>query len=93
MNEQIGWRGFVDRFRAEVPRYGHFLPQLPRLLHQALSAHAAPPKTENAELLKRVLAEQKRTNLLLGIAIYFGGGLLGGVLLMQFFLRWYYLFE
>jgi len=31
--------------------------------------------------LKRLLEEQKRTNLLLGIAIYFGGGLIGGGLL------------
>jgi ubiquinone biosynthesis protein len=29
--------------------------------------------------------EQRRTNLLLGVIVYFGGGLLAGVLLVQLF--------
>lgn len=87
MNEQIGWRGLLDRFRSEGTHYSQLLPQLPRLAHQALSAQAELQQ-HNAEMLKRMLAEQKRTNLLLGFAIYFGGGLLGGILLVQLLLRW-----
>jgi ubiquinone biosynthesis protein len=40
-----------------------------------------------------VLAEQKRTKMLLGVAVYFGGGLAAGVVLVQFLMRWYYLIE
>ncbi|MGV3741062.1 MAG: ubiquinone biosynthesis regulatory protein kinase UbiB [Burkholderiaceae bacterium] len=90
MTEQVGWRGFVEKLKAEAPRYSHIIPQLPRLIHQALSVQAEM-KTDsdnNERLLKRMLAEQQRTNLLLGIAVYFGGGLLGGVLLMQILMRW-----
>jgi ubiquinone biosynthesis protein len=92
INEQVGWRGLVERFKAEAPRYSQLLPQLPRLAHQALAAQVRQPQHENTELLKRLVAQQERTNLLLGIAIYFGGGLLGGILLVQIFTRWYYFF-
>lgn len=85
MNEQIGWRGFVERLKIEAPQYGHILPQLPRLLQQALLASAAPQQTDQSALLSGLLAEQKRTNRLLGLAVYFGGGLIAGVLLILFF--------
>jgi ubiquinone biosynthesis protein len=93
MNEQIGWRGLLERLREEAPRYSQLLPQLPRLAAQALEGNRPHATQENSELLKRVLAEQKRTNLLLGVAVYFGGGLAVGVVLVQFVLRWYHLFE
>jgi ubiquinone biosynthesis protein len=93
MNEQIGWRGLLERLREESPRYSQLLPQLPRLAAEALGANHPRATQENSELLKRVLAEQKRTNLLLGVAVYFGGGLAVGVVLVQFILRWYHLFE
>jgi ubiquinone biosynthesis protein len=93
MNEQIGWRGLLQRLREESPRYSQLLPQLPRLATQALEAVQPHTMQENSDLLKRVLAEQKRTNLLLGVAVYFGGGLAVGVALVQFILHWYHLFE
>jgi ubiquinone biosynthesis protein len=89
MEEQIGWRGLIERFKAEAPRFNQLLPGLPRLAHQALLAQAGKPDKQNAELLKQLISEQRRTNLLLGIAIYFGGGLLGGLLIAQMILRWY----
>jgi ubiquinone biosynthesis protein len=91
MKEQVGWKSLIERFKAEAPRYSHILPQLPRLMHQALTAQAAPQQ-ENTELLKHLIAEQRRTNVLLGVAIYFGGGLLGGLLLVRLYLRWEYFF-
>ncbi|HEX2530478.1 MAG TPA: ubiquinone biosynthesis regulatory protein kinase UbiB [Burkholderiaceae bacterium] len=89
MEEQIGWHGLIERLKAEAPRYSHMLPQLPRLTHQALT-QAAQPDRDREILLRQLLEEQKRTNRMLGFAIYFGGGLLGGVLLVQLLLRWYY---
>ncbi len=81
MKEQIGWRGFVERLKIEGPHYAHILPQLPRLVQQALAAQAAEPAPAKDDLLlQRLLAEQRRTNALLGFAVYFGTGLLLGVL-------------
>jgi len=90
MNEQIGWRGLVERFKAEAPHYSKLLPQLPRLAHQALSHAASGHQHDQATLMKQLLAEQKRTNLLLGIALYFGTGIAAGVLLLQVYMRWHH---
>ena len=38
MNEQVGWHGLLERLKNEAPRYAQLLPELPRLLHQALQA-------------------------------------------------------
>jgi ubiquinone biosynthesis protein len=91
MSEQVGWRGFLEKLKAEAPRYSHIFPQFPRLIYQALSAQAEMKSDSDSteHMLKKMLAEQQRTNLLLGIAVYFGGGLLGGILLMQILMRWY----
>ena len=88
MNEQIGWRGLLERFKAEAPHYTKLIPQLPRLAHQALSKAANAPLQEQTDLLKAIIREQRRTNLMLGLAMYFGGGLAVGVVLIQFYLRW-----
>jgi ubiquinone biosynthesis protein len=37
MSEQMGWRGFVRNLQNEAPRWANMLPQLPRLVHRALS--------------------------------------------------------
>ena len=89
MNQQIGWRGILDHLQEESPRFAKLLPQLPRLAHQALSLAALPQDKDNA-LLRELLREQQRTNRILGFVLYFGGGLLGGALLLQVVLRWYY---
>ena len=89
MKEQVGWRGLVERLKIEAPHYAQILPQLPRLLQQALEAKAQGQQSDNRVLLQRLLAEQRRTNLLLGIAMYFGGGLLAGILVVQLLLRWH----
>src|SRR5690606_30471360 len=85
MKEQVGWRGLLERLKVEAPRYSKLLPELPRLAHQALTK-ATEAERHTDELLKLVLQEQRRTNLLLGVAIYFGGGLVvGGVLALVLF--------
>ena len=35
MNEQVGWRGFVENLKREAPRYVQLIPELPRLMHAA----------------------------------------------------------
>src|SRR5260363_283515 len=34
VKEQIGWRGWLERFRLEMPQWSRTLPQLPRLAYQ-----------------------------------------------------------
>jgi len=89
MNEQVGWRGFVARVKEEAPRFNKMIPQMPRLLHQALAAHDGSTAGETNRLLRAVLDEQRRTNRMLTLLVYFGAGLIGGIVLAQLFLRWY----
>ncbi|MDR6742629.1 ubiquinone biosynthesis protein [Herbaspirillum sp. 1173] len=93
MSEQIGWRGFVEQLKVEVPRYSRLLPELPRLAHQALTRYTdGESQPQNTELIRKLLAEQRRTNMLLGVIVYFGGGLIGGIIVIQVlmhFLKFY----
>jgi ubiquinone biosynthesis protein len=84
MNEQIGWRGLLERLRNEAPRYAQLLPELPRLVHQALKARAG----EDPATLQALLAEQRRTNRLLQALIYSSAGFVAGLLAMQLFMLW-----
>jgi ubiquinone biosynthesis protein len=66
MSEQVGWRGFIERVKQEAPYWSTLLPQLPRLLHQALAGPAAPrPDPAAEDLLKE---KQAQTRLLAVIA-------------------------
>ncbi len=77
MNEQIGWRGLVERLKNEAPRYAQLLPELPRLLHQALQRSA---RGADSPLLPALLAEQRRTNRLLQVLIWAAVGFVAGLL-------------
>lgn len=87
MAEQVGWQGLLDRMRDEAPRFSHIVPQLPRLIHQAL-ANGAEPRAVETQLLERLVQEQKRTNLMLGFMMYFVGGIVLGFLALQIMEHW-----
>ena len=76
MNEQVGWRGLVERLRNEAPRYAQLLPELPRLVHQALERGATQG---DEELLRRLLVEQARTNRLLSALLWTTLALMAGL--------------
>ena len=80
MGEQVGWQGLLANIKNEAPRYAHMLPQLPRLLHQALERTGG---SDDSQLLARLLEEQKATNNLLRVAMWFTGGFLASIVLMQ----------
>jgi ubiquinone biosynthesis protein len=68
MNEQVGWRGMVERLRAEAPRYAHIFPQLPRLVFQALEQTTRMEVNDSA-MLRELMHHQRRTNrILVGVA-------------------------
>ncbi|CAN5575272.1 ubiquinone biosynthesis regulatory protein kinase UbiB [soil metagenome] len=79
MNEQVGWRGLVGRLKKEAPRYVQLLPEMPRLIHQALQNS----NRNDSHLIEALLAEQRRTNRLLRAIVYAGAGFIIGVALMQ----------
>ena len=86
MNEQIGWRGMIERMKNEAPRYAQLLPELPRLLHQSLQQGALP---RESPALLALLAEQRRTNRLLQGALWAALGFVAGLVLMQAASRWW----
>jgi ubiquinone biosynthesis protein len=82
MNEQVGWRGLFERLKDELPGYTHIFPELPRLAHRALQQHALP-RTPDADMLRLLVREQRRTNRLLGfLAVATGLALLAGAALL-----------
>lgn len=56
MNDQVGWTGLVNRLKNEAPRYVQLLPELPRLLHQALQ----PRPAFDPRLLDALVHERRR---------------------------------
>jgi ubiquinone biosynthesis protein len=83
MIDQLGPAKLLEQLRQEAPRYAKLLPELPRLLHEALQGRSQQPERVMSELL----AEQKRTNRLLQALVYLGLGFLLGLMLTQFLFR------
>ncbi|MDB5818224.1 MAG: ubiquinone biosynthesis protein UbiB [Rhizobacter sp.] len=79
MNEQVGWRGLVNRLKIEAPRYAQLLPELPRLVHQALQRPAAGDR----RLLEALLAAQRQTTRLLKAITWLVVGFVLGVLAVR----------
>ena len=86
MAEQVGWRGLVERLKAEAPRYSHIFPQLPRLAHQALTV-SAERDVETKQLLAHLVAEQRHTNRLLALFVFFVGAFVVGAVAYQVYAR------
>ena len=79
MGPQRLWR----ELRAEAPHYAKLIPELPRLLHDALR----PRPRDQQYALRELLEAQHRTNRLLQSIIYGGLGFVLGLLVMQLFVR------
>jgi ubiquinone biosynthesis protein len=82
MNEQIGWRALINTIKDEAPYYAHVIPQLPRLLHDALKQQAHPRPNQD-ELLRALLREQRRTNFMLQGLVWAVGGFVIGAALVK----------
>jgi ubiquinone biosynthesis protein len=86
MAEQVGWRGMVERLKAEAPRFAHIFPQLPRLVHQVLEHHSHS-KLSNEELLNMLVLERRRTNRLLGLVAALAGAMAIALAVLHFYGR------
>ncbi len=69
MSEQVGWRGLVRALRQEAPFWASTLPQLPRLVHRALSRD---PMAALAGVLERIAEEDARRNDILSALLAVG---------------------
>ncbi|MGZ5201824.1 MAG: ubiquinone biosynthesis regulatory protein kinase UbiB [Telluria sp.] len=88
MNEQVGWRGMVERLRAEAPRFAHIFPQLPRLAYQALQQTTNMEVADSA-LLMELLHHQKRTNRIIVFVSSLLGILFSAVAVTYLWGRWH----
>ena len=77
MKEQVGWRGLVRSLRQEAPYWAGTLPQLPRLVHRALSEDRLAPL--HAAVAALAAESRRRNRLLMGLFI------LGGVVFVAGF--------
>jgi ubiquinone biosynthesis protein len=60
MENQVGWRGMEVRLKQEAMQWSYVLPQLPRLVHSALTRHHdADRLIDEVRMLRR---EQRVTN-------------------------------
>ncbi len=78
MKGQVGWPAFRDKLKNESTRYAQYLPEIPRLLHQALLAQ----EKRDDPVLRELLQEQRRTNALLQTLMAFVVGFIVAVLLL-----------
>jgi ubiquinone biosynthesis protein len=78
MDEQVGVRGFLRHLREEAPLWAHTLPQLPRLVHRALTDDT--PRRIELALLKLERAQLRQTRVLLVIAVVLAALVVGLVL-------------
>lgn len=83
MDEQIGGRALWRRLKAEAPHYAKLLPELPRLLHDALARQAGHRASDEAVLLRQLVREQRRTNRLLGGVAWGAVGFLAGAVVAR----------
>jgi ubiquinone biosynthesis protein len=88
MLEQVGPKRLWQELRNQAPYYAKMLPQLPRLIHDRLTAHSGGER----ELLEQLMREQQRTNTLLRVLIYMGLGFVVSLLALQVWVQmssWY----
>jgi ubiquinone biosynthesis protein len=71
----MGWPGLRERMRREAGQLSQMLPQLPRLVHKALTEEA---QGTQVAAIERLRAELERTNRSLGFALAVIIGLFAG---------------
>jgi ubiquinone biosynthesis protein len=83
MLDQVGPKKLWKQLLAEAPRYAKLLPELPRLVHDFLKHR----QTNSNVYLQQLIEEQRRTNRMLQRLMWVGAGFLGGLFVVQVFLR------
>ncbi|MFN7695589.1 MAG: ubiquinone biosynthesis regulatory protein kinase UbiB [Burkholderiales bacterium] len=85
MDEQVGGRAFAQALRKEAPRFAPFLPELPRLLHDALRAQADQGRPDPQ--MQALVQELRRSNRMLAAVLWVLGGFTLGMLVTVALMR------
>jgi ubiquinone biosynthesis protein len=75
MSEQVGWRALLRQVQEEAPFWAATLPQLPRLVHHALSEDRVAPLQMQVEYLQTEQRRLRRSLVLLAILFALSTGL------------------
>jgi ubiquinone biosynthesis protein len=78
MAEQIGWRGLLRQVSEEAPEWVRILPQLPRLMHRALTDRTDAVLLEQ---MQQLAARQRRQTRLLAVLSILAAALAAAYLL------------
>jgi ubiquinone biosynthesis protein len=78
MNEQVGWPALTKQLQKEAPRFAQLIPELPRLLHDALKGQAQRGGDADMRALVR---ELRSTNRLLSGLLWGAVGFAAGIAL------------
>ena len=73
MKDQLGWRAFKRNIKQEMSDWARILPQMPRLLHQALNR---PEPADLTPVLSALTRVQHQQNKLLALIVLLLGALL-----------------
>lgn len=84
MQEQVGWPAFNRQIMKEAPRFAQLIPELPRLLHDALKQQARRGGDDD---LRALVRELRSTNRLLSSLLWGAGGFALGITLAWLALR------
>ncbi|MGQ3051416.1 MAG: ubiquinone biosynthesis regulatory protein kinase UbiB [Roseateles sp.] len=84
MNEQVGWPAFNKQLMKEAPRFAQLVPELPRLLHDALRNQAQ--RGGDAEM-RALVRELRSTNRLLSGLLWGAAGFALGIALAALTMR------
>ncbi len=69
MNEQMGWRALVQGVKDEAPTWAATLPQLPRLVHKALTEPERQQRLHREEMARLEAGQRKHNRLLTFIGV------------------------
>jgi ubiquinone biosynthesis protein len=75
VNEELGWRGFLRQMRDELPQWSKVLPQMPRLVHRALTDDT--PRRLEAALRRIERVQLRQTRVLAAIALILAAAVVG----------------
>jgi ubiquinone biosynthesis protein len=87
MDDQVGLRGFVERLKKEAPHWAQILPELPRLVHQALREPAHRPDPRVAAAWHADRREVRRLRALLHGGLGFIAGLAAAAALWRWWIH------
>ena len=87
MNQQVGFRGFWDKLKAEAPQWAQKLPTIPRLLTSYLEMEVHSKNQNQLDEIKNLIESNNKHKCNITFANIFILGLLVGGAGVYFYLK------